>query len=115
MPGMVGTVVRSLALILGPIFNIPNEESGSHHLFFATSDCYPPEKMKEEVRGVSKPDGLHIARGIDGVKGSGMYCIDQKGESACVKVEELITNYMKDGTADKVWQQTLDEWNRILQ
>lgn len=115
MPGIVGGVVRVLGAVVGPIFNIPTDESGAYHLFFATSDSYPPREATNQARGVSKPDGLDIARGVDGVKGSGMYCIEQKGESASTAVEELITNYIKDGTADNVWQYTLDEWKRILQ
>lgn len=115
MPGVVGTVVRTLGAVMGPVFNIPTEESGAYHLFFATSDLYPPREANGGVTGVSKPNSLDNARGIDGVKGSGMYCIDQRGESASTTVEELISSYMKDGTADKVWQHTLGEWKRILQ
>lgn len=115
MPGIIGSVVRVLGAVVGPVFNIPTEESGACHLFFATSDCYPPKELSDKVGGVSKPDGLDVARGVDGAKGSGVYSIEQKGESATITVEELITNYIKDGTADKVWQHTLDEWKRILQ
>lgn len=115
MPGVIGTVVRILGTVLGPILYIPNEESGAYHLFFATNDCYSPKEVEKQTQGVSKPEGLDIATGIDGVRGSGMYCINERGESASATVEELITNYVKDGTADKVWQQTQDEWIRILQ
>lgn len=114
MPGMVGSAVRGLAMVLGPIFNIPIEESGAHHLFFSTSDRYSPRKATNTSGSMVAGDNLTTARGIDGGSGSGMYCIDQNGECASTTVEQLITGYHKDGTVDKVWQQTLDEWERIV-
>lgn len=111
---MVGTAVRGLATVIGPLFNIAPEESGAYHLFFATSDRYPSKKVTDAPGGMISSGGLSTARGIDGVPGSGMYCIDQKGECASTTVEQLITGYQEDGTIDKVWQQTLETWERII-
>lgn len=114
MPGIMGMLVRALAVVLGPLFNIPNEESGAYHLFFATSVRYPPKEVNNTSKGVVDHNKLDLARSISGIPGGGMYCIDEKGESASREVEQLITGYKQDGTVDKVWQITLDEWNRIV-
>jgi hypothetical protein len=42
-----------------------------------------------------------------------VYSIDQFNESAGPKVEELLANFRKDGTAEKVWKDTADEFKRI--
>lgn len=101
-------------MLLGPMLSIPNEESGAHHLFFATTEHYCPKKDTNTSGSMISSSDLGPARGVDGAPGSGMYCIDQNGKPASMTVENLMTGYQQDGTVDKVWQQTLDEWERIV-
>lgn len=115
MQGIVGIVVRLLATVLGPFFNIPNEESGAFHLFFATSACYPPQESSDQSLGVSLAGGTQVARGIDGMSASGMYCIDEKGQSAVASTEKLLAGLRDDGQVEKVLQHTKSEWERILE
>lgn len=114
MPGMFGTVARGVGAVLGPLFYIPSEESGAHHLYFATADRYPPKETTNTSRSMVTSDEMDIARGLNGVTGSGMYSIDQKGECASPTVEQLMMGYQQDGTVDKVWQKTQDDWQRVL-
>lgn len=46
MAGLLGVVVRTMATAIGPLFNIPHDESGAYHLFFATSARY----LQSQVR-----------------------------------------------------------------
>lgn len=111
MPGIFGVLVRMVSAVVGPIFNIPTDESGAYHLFFTTSPRYPPKDAAGERHQSST---LGFARGIDGNAGSGMYCVDQTGKSANPGTEALLANLKKDGSVDKVWQLTQDKWKQIL-
>jgi len=112
--GILGVVIRAVSNIVGPLLNIPQAESGAYHLFFATSAKYPPKHSTGSQGGVLLEDDVEIARGIDGKTGSGMYCIDERGESATPKVEELLQGFRDEGVADEVWKHTQEEWQRIV-
>ena len=115
MPGLVGMSVRILAKVIGPIFNIPTDESGAYHLFFATSARYAPQSGAGSASGVSLSDNVSAAQGTDGQTGSGMYSIDEKGQSASPAVEQLLAGMRKDGTSEKLWEHTENEWRRITE
>lgn len=114
LQGITGTIARVVFGVFGPLFNVPTEESGAYHLFFATSAKYPSKDSKGVQEGVPLGDNIAIARGTDGKSGSGMYCVDQKGESAGTNVEQLLQSFRDDGTKEKVWKHTDKEWQRIL-
>lgn len=113
MPGVVGFIVRLLGVIIGPMFNIPPDESGAYHLYFATSARYPPSEPSESSVGVPLEAGVPVARGNDSIAGSGMYCIDEKGESASSAVEQQLKDLRNEGMVEKIWSNTTTEWERI--
>lgn len=88
--------------IFGPFINIPPEECGEFHLMVATSARYPPRRISAESGGVPLVGKLEVARGVDGKMGSGVYSINEKGESASLKVEKLLEEYRQNGIAEKV-------------
>lgn len=94
--------------VAGFFLEMPIQQSGDRHLFLATSARYPG---KEGGKGVEFVDG--VARGTDGRVGSGVYSVNQLGESSGPKVERLLAEFRKNGVADKVWKNMEDEWERI--
>lgn len=108
-------LVAFMLMLIGPLICIPNRESGERHLFFATSAKYPPRSVEvESSSGVPLPEGAEVAKGTDGEIGSGVYSIHWTGEHAGPKVVELLAGLRARGMAQKVWQHTVGEYNRIL-
>lgn len=107
------TVVKGLFALLGPFVYMPIQECGERHLFLATSAMYPARTGGNTAAGVPLVDGITVARGTDGNAGSGVYSIDEQGESAGPKVEELLANFRKEGMAERVWDHTEGEFKRI--
>lgn len=110
-------IVQAALKVIGPFIYIPSEESGERHLFLATSAAFAAAAVrdggKNTVSGVPLIDGMHIARGIDGKEGSGVYSIDQNCESAGPAVEELFAKMKDDGVRDRVWEHTEEMFKRI--
>ncbi|KAI1374106.1 putative short-chain dehydrogenases/reductase [Hypoxylon crocopeplum] len=100
-------------LVLEPLLQTPSLECGERHLFLATSAMYVPGQDSATAAGVSLEGPLSTARGSDGQTGSGMYSVDNKGESASHKVETLLAKFRKDGTAEKVWDYIMRDFKRI--
>jgi hypothetical protein len=109
--GAVVFIIKAVFTVLGPLVYIPNEESGERHLFFATSAMYPAGAGGEKAPGVA--GGVAVARGTNGEIGSGVYSINQNGESAGPKVEELLAKMRKEGVVEKLWKHTEEEYKRI--
>jgi hypothetical protein len=105
--------IQAIFVVIAPFVCIPNEESGERHLFLATSARYPPGKNTEASSGVCLEDGDEVARGTDAQNGSGVYSVDEHGESADPKVEELLADFRKEGLVEKVWEHCEDEYKRI--
>ena len=101
----------TLVKLLGPLLYIPEQESGERHLFFATSARYQAKDGVEEAVPLGK--GVGVARGIDGVEGSGIYSADQVNESAGPAVEELLERFKKEGLVEKIWGMIEEEYGRI--
>lgn len=104
-------ILKAIFTIIGPLVNIPIQESGERHLFFATSARYPASTGGDTAVGVR--GGAAVARGTNGETGSGVYSIDQNGESAGPKVEEVLAKMRKEGVAEKLWKHTEEEYTRI--
>jgi uncharacterized oligopeptide transporter (OPT) family protein len=98
-------------MIIGPLIYIPIRESGERHLFFATSGKYPARIAGAD--GVSVGGGVDVARGTDGVLGSGVYSIGSGGEHAGDKVVGLLAGLREQGMAENVWYHTVGEFKRI--
>ncbi|OQE46817.1 hypothetical protein PENCOP_c001G04289 [Penicillium coprophilum] len=103
-------------MIIGPFIYIPIRESGERHLFFATSAKYPPRVRLDAAEvsdGVPLSEGVEIASGTDGKVGSGVYSIHWSGEHAGPRVVKLLAGLREQGMAQKVWQHTIGEFDRI--
>lgn len=112
-------VLRTAAPFFKALFFVtghtPIVEVGERHSFYCTSARFPPREAADDpgAAGTELPDGVSVAKGVDGSVGGGVYSVDTYGESADAKVEELLANYRKDGTADKLWKYTESEWQRV--
>lgn len=113
--GLMGWLMVIVLALIGPLIYIPIRESGERHLYFATSAKYPPraELDKQNDGSVTLSEGVGIAQGTDGKVGSGVYTIHWTGEHAGPKVVELLAGLRAQGMAQKVWQHTVGEFNRI--
>ena len=111
--GPLWITIKAVFKVIGPLIYIPTEESGERHLFFATSARYPAGIGGDTALGVPLAGGVAVARGTDGESGSGVYSIDQNGESAGPKTEELLAKFRKEGMVEKVWNHTEEEFQRI--
>lgn len=89
--GFVFQVFKYVFKVLAVFMAIPLPEVGQRHAFFCTAARYPPSTADGKVKtaGVSLEKGFDIAKGFDGKVGSGMYNIDEKGESASPSVEDV--------------------------
>ncbi|KUI61254.1 hypothetical protein VP1G_08432 [Cytospora mali] len=115
---VVGYAFKAMSLVACGIYT-PVEEVGQRHLFYSTSARYPPRigaglDGGQGASGVALPSGVSVARGVDGEAGSGVYSVDEHGESANAKVEELLASYRKSGTGGRLWAYTESEWKRLV-
>ncbi|MCJ1477738.1 hypothetical protein MMC13_006411 [Lambiella insularis] len=111
--GALMFTLKAVFTVRGLLVNMPVEECGERHLFLATSARYPAGTEGNVAPGVPLAGGVKVARGTDGNDGSGVYSIDQYGESAGPKVEELLAKMKKDGTEGKIWNNMEEEFKRI--
>lgn len=106
-------VLNVVFKVIGPLVNTPIQESGERHLFLATSARYPAGMSGDATSGVPMTGGVELARGTNGKSGSGVYSVDQDGESAGPKMEELLTKLRKEGVVEKMWKDTEEQFKRI--
>ncbi|KAK0387692.1 hypothetical protein NLU13_3937 [Sarocladium strictum] len=91
---------------------VPFEEVGERHAWLCLSEQYPGKEARGSEGGVIL-DGSDVARGIDGVKGSGVYSIDAEGESTGEDIVEILRKYREDGSVDSVWKDLDSQFKRI--
>lgn len=111
-PGWTLFLMRTVGAMLGPFVYIPLEESGQRHLYLCTSARYPA-KAAEKSSAVPLGNELLVAKGTDGLVGSGVYTVDERCESADEKVDALLAKLRKEGMTEKVWQNHEEEFVRI--
>ncbi|PMD38764.1 hypothetical protein L207DRAFT_461273 [Hyaloscypha variabilis F] len=92
---------------------IPHEECGERFAFIMTSAKYPAKLPVDGTSGLALAKGEEVAKGTDGKAGSGVYSIDQNGESYGAKTEEMMAKLRKEGAVEKVWADLETEWKRI--
>lgn len=116
LKGPVVTVLKIVFAVLfpliGPFIATPLKETGERQLFFATSSRFPAP-TDSTASGTPLPDGVTVARGTNGVSGSGVYSVSKDGETASQKVEQLLRNLRNDGIPEKVWSDVEGEFVRI--
>jgi len=110
--GLQLTIMLAISNFLGPLVQTPPTVCGETHVFLATSARYPPSQSGDAA-GVPLDGRVAVARGSDGKTGSGMYSVDNKGESSPPRVEELLATFREDGTAKKVWDYIAADLKRI--
>ncbi|KAE9366372.1 hypothetical protein N431DRAFT_549262 [Stipitochalara longipes BDJ] len=101
----------TVSKLLGSLLYIPEQESAERHLFLATSARFHAKEGVEEA--VPLGEGVIVAKGIDGVEGSGVYSIDQVNESAGPAVQELLEKFKKEGLVEKIWGTIEEDYERI--
>ena len=111
--GLMMSTFKAVLWAIGPLVYMPNQECGERQLFFATSARFPARKGEGVVAGVPLDGGVEVAKGSDGVVGSGVYSIDQEGESAGPAVVEVLTKARKEGSVEKVWEHIEGEFKRV--
>ena len=117
--GLGMTLFFGFLTFLLPLISVPTAESGERHCFLATSAMYPRAAAaaaaggKEGADGIPLPPGAAVAAGVDGKPGSGGYAIDLDNESCGPKIATLMGKMKDDGTLDKVWEQTMEEFRKI--
>lgn len=87
----INTVSRVLMTLAAP-FTVSVKESGERHLYISTNDAYEPGHAKSPLR---------------------LFRLDWDGESC--RVPELLSQYLHDGTQDKVWSHATDVYKRICE
>ncbi|KAF7551200.1 hypothetical protein G7046_g7788 [Stylonectria norvegica] len=125
VPGLVkGGITRdakgfknNLFVLIGkafqPFFQTPPAECGERQLFLATSARYPPGQGEALAGGVPVNEKLEVAGGSDGRSGSGVYTVNVQCDSSPAKVVELLAQFHKDGTAEKVWDHIMADFKKI--
>ncbi|KAK4501720.1 hypothetical protein PRZ48_007529 [Zasmidium cellare] len=111
-PGVGMMIMRFMGSILGPMMNIPLEESGRRHVYLCTSARYPP-KAEDKSSAVPLGEGLLIAKGTDALVGSGVYTVDEHLESGDEKVDAVLASLRREGMTEKVWKDAESEFVRI--
>lgn len=109
--GMMLLVLTVVFTVIGPFIYIPIEEVGQRHLFLATSARYSPKSG--EAVGVPLEGDVSVAKGTDGKDGSGVYTVGSDGESANVKVMQLLSSLRKDGVPEKLRSHTEGVFDKV--
>ncbi|PWY86765.1 short-chain dehydrogenases/reductase [Aspergillus heteromorphus CBS 117.55] len=103
-------VVWIVLLLLGRWVYVPEAESAERHLFLLTSAMYPASHGEDAE--VSVPEGMSVARGADGSRGSGVYSMLWTGESPDNAVQAL-AGLRAHGIGEVVWRYTESQFKRI--
>lgn len=111
--GLTMSLAAGLTRLLMPLIETPPDECGERHTFLATSAMYPSREDGIISAGVPLRENMETARGSDGETGSGVYSLDNKCCSAPPKVEQLLAQFRRDGTARKVWEVIGADFTRI--
>jgi hypothetical protein len=95
--GAAVATMNVLFKIFDPLIFMSEDECGERHVFLATSAKFPAGTNGDAAAGVPLARGVTVARGTDGITGSGTYSLDSGGESAGDKVVALLAKLRKDG------------------
>lgn len=97
------------------LLQIPIDETGERQTYLATSAHFPPRGGGglQDADGVALDEGVSIAVGADSKPGGGVYSIDYEAEGTSERVQTLMKELAEDGTADKIWKHTEEEFVRI--
>ncbi|KAK7212721.1 hypothetical protein V2G26_019899 [Clonostachys chloroleuca] len=113
--GVLGGVLKVATVLFHVVpnrlfFQDPSD-CGEHQLYLATSARFPP--AQGDAAGVAVSDGVSVARGSDGLSGSGSYNINYHGENASADVDALLAKAKADGAEDRMWAHILEEIKQV--
>ncbi|PYH94403.1 hypothetical protein BO71DRAFT_398919 [Aspergillus ellipticus CBS 707.79] len=103
-------VVWFILLLFGRWIYVPHAESGERNLFLLTSARYPPRDGEDA--GVPMPEGMSVARGCDGERGSGVYSVIWTGETPDTALE-VLAGLRKKGMREMIWRYTESQFKRV--
>ena len=106
-------LIVAITGVLAPLINTSPDDCAERHVFFATSATYPPLKGDLGITGVPSLQDVGVARGSNGQSGCGMYTLAFKGEGAGPKTEAVLDRFRQDGTAEKIWQYILADYEKL--
>jgi len=109
-----GPTVAIMKVVFKPlmaILKIPIDEVGERHTFFATSARFPANEPKAD--GLTLDKSVETAVSTEGKVGGGVYSIDYEAEGTSPKVQVVLTQLRENGTAERAWKHTQDEFVRI--
>lgn len=112
-PNLRLSIIVAISKALAPFINTSPDECAERLVFLATTARFAPRLGGMGCSGVSLSEHLTVARGSDGQIGTGMYTVDNKGESSPAKVEKLLAEFRKNGTAAAVWEYVRADFLRI--
>lgn len=97
------------------LLQIPIDETGERQTYFATSARFSLRGGGglEDADGVALDEGVSTAVGADSKPGGGVYSIDYEAEGTSESVQTLMKELAENGTADKIWKHTEEEFVRI--
>ncbi|KAI1077727.1 hypothetical protein F5B20DRAFT_572180 [Whalleya microplaca] len=114
LTGISAFIIRVVFKPVVALLQIPIDETGERQVYFATSARFPARDVeRKDADGVALSESIEIAVGTNSRPGGGVYSIDYEAEGTSQRVQELIENLTKDGTAEKVWKHTEEEFVRI--
>lgn len=117
---LTGVAVAAARVLFRPVMallQIPIVEVGERHAYLATSARFPPrDRGGADVAaadGVPLGEGMGVAVGADGAPGGGVYSVDYEAEGTSAGTQEVLGRLAEDGTAEKAWKHTEEEFVRI--
>ncbi|KAK5134188.1 hypothetical protein LTR08_006848 [Meristemomyces frigidus] len=112
---VISVFFRVLFGIIGTLVYMPDEECGERHLLMATSARFAAGHAAgvDVAAYVPLGEGLEVAEGTDGEKGSGVYIPDAQNESAGPTVVALLEWMKEEGLGAELWEHTEGEFMRI--
>lgn len=112
----VGEAVRwTLIPVLSYFAATTVDVAGEKGLFIATSAKFPPAEKVEGM--VELPEGVEMAKSsvVRDRTRSGVYRLAEDCNSVSNECDQVLEGYRTDGTQEKVWEETLKVWERVLQ
>ncbi|OBT45008.1 hypothetical protein VE00_04095 [Pseudogymnoascus sp. WSF 3629] len=100
---------RAVFNLIAPIFlkHISPTECGMRQVYGATSARFPP--AEGDAGGVPLAEGVPVARGADGLIGSGSYTVNFDSENVSLGVYEHLAKAKADGAEERLWAHILGE------
>lgn len=96
-------LAKAVETVIGPWLYVPKEESGERNLWLCTSGRFCAEEEKGEDAAV----------GSDGSVGSGVYIVDEMGESGGEAVQAVLRDLREKKKDDWVWEEVKRDLTRI--